>query len=291
MPSLRDIRRRITSVKNTRKITRAMKLVASAKLKRAKDAATAAQPYQQTLQRVLERVVRAAGDIEHPLLTVPSNDRDVLVVFVGSDRGLCGNFNNQLLKNTAAEVEKLQKAGKTVRMLVYGRKGQAFFSRMKNVEILQAKVNNAPADFAGLADDLGKDLVARLGESSFGTAYLARNRFVSTMTQTPSFEQLLPMKLETADAGAGASESGDYLYEPSGAEILGDLLPLALRTRLFQSFLDNEAGEQASRMQAMDNATRNAGELIDKLTLQYNRARQAAITKELIEIISGAQAL
>lgn len=286
MPSLSDIRRRITSVKNTRKITRAMKLVSSAKLKKAKDAATAAQPYQQTLQRVLERVVASVADIEHPLLTVPDNENDVLVVYIGSDRGLCGGFNSQLLKATTIQIKRLQSEGKTVRMIVYGRKGLAHFSGM-DVELIDTHTNNVPTMFEGLTSELAQDLVVRLNKNEFGTAYLAYNRFVSTMTQEPVLDQLLPMSVE---AGDDASAS-DYLYEPSGQEILDDLLPMAMRTRVFQAFLDTEAGEQASRMTAMDNATRNAGEMIDKLTLQYNRARQAAITTELIEIISGAEAL
>ena len=286
MPSLSDIRRRITSVKNTRKITRAMKLVASAKLKKAKDAATAAQPYQQTLQRVLERVVSSVADIEHPLLTVPDNDTDVLVVYIGSDRGLCGGFNSQLLKATTTEITRLQSEGKTVRMIVYGRKGLAHFSGL-GVELIDTHINNNPTMYEGLTSELAQDLVARLTRNEFGTAYLAYNRFVTTMTQEPTLDQLLPMSVDSGDEAA----AGDYLYEPGGQEILDDLLPMAMRTRVFQAFLDTEAGEQASRMTAMDNATRNAGEMIDKLTLQYNRARQAAITKELIEIISGAEAL
>ncbi|MDG1483206.1 MAG: ATP synthase F1 subunit gamma [Myxococcota bacterium] len=286
MPSLSDIRRRITSVKNTRKITRAMKLVSSAKLKKAKDAATAAQPYQQTLQRVLERVVASVADIEHPLLTVPDNENDVLVVYIGSDRGLCGGFNSQLLKATTIQIKRLQSEGKTVRMIVYGRKGLAYFSNM-DVELIDTHTNNVPAMFEGLTAELAQELVARLNKNEFGTAYLAYNRFVSTMTQDPVLDQLLPMSVEMGDEAS----AGDYLYEPSGQEILDDLLPMAMRTRVFQAFLDTEAGEQASRMTAMDNATRNAGEMIDKLTLQYNRARQAAITTELIEIISGAEAL
>ncbi|MFT5684153.1 MAG: F-type H+-transporting ATPase subunit gamma [Myxococcota bacterium] len=286
MPSLSDIRRRITSVKNTRKITRAMKLVSSAKLKKAKDAAIAAQPYQQTLQRVLERVVSSVADIEHPLLTVPDNENDVLVVYIGSDRGLCGGFNSQLVKATTLQIKRLQSEGKTVRMIVYGRKGLVPFGNM-DIELIDTHVNNVPAMFDGLTAELALDLVTRLNLNEFGTAYLAYNRFVTTMTQEPVLDQLLPMSVEAGD-DAG---SGDYLYEPSGQEILDDLLPMAMRTRVFQAFLDTEAGEQASRMTAMDNATRNAGEMIDKLTLQYNRARQAAITTELIEIISGAEAL
>lgn len=286
MPSLSDIRRRRNSVQNTRKITRAMKLVASAKLKRAQDAATAAQPYQQTLQRVLERVVAAAGDVQHPLLATPDNDRDVLVIFIGPDRGLCGGFNAQLIKNTAAEVAQLKGQGKTVRMNIYGRKGLGFFAN-QDVDIADSNINLSPQMFDGLARELTPELIAQFSRGEFGAAYVAYNRFDSVMTQTPVFEQILPMKLDDVDDGP----SGDYLYEPDGTQILSDLLPLSLQTRIFQSFLDTEAGEQAARMQAMDNATRNAGEVIDKLTLMYNRARQAAITKELIEIISGAQAL
>jgi F-type H+-transporting ATPase subunit gamma len=263
-----------------------MKLVASAKLKKAKDAATAAQPYQQTLQRVLERVVSSVADIEHPLLTIPDNENDVLVVYIGSDRGLCGGFNSQLLKSTTAEIKRLQSEGKTVRMIVYGRKGLAHFSGL-DVELVDTHVNNVPTMYEGLTAELAADLVVRLNEDQFSVAYLAYNRFASTMTQKPVLDQLLPMSV---DVGEEAGPS-DYLYEPSGQEILDDLLPMAMRTRVFQAFLDTEAGEQASRMTAMDNATRNAGEMIDKLTLQYNRARQAAITKELIEIISGAEAL
>jgi F-type H+-transporting ATPase subunit gamma len=287
MPSLRDIRRRRTSVTNTRKITRAMKLVASAKLKRAQDAATAAQPYQQTLQRVLERVVAAAGDIQHPLLAQPENDKDVLVVFIGPDRGLCGGFNAQVLKNTAAEIKALQAQGKNVSIIIHGRKGLSFFSGL-GVEIVDSHINLAPAMFDGLARDLTPDLIGRFSREEFGAVYVAYNRFDSVMIQTPTFEQILPMKLGSVDDGG---VSGDYIFEPEGDQILGDLLPLSLQTRIFQSFLDTEAGEQAARMQAMDNATRNAGDIIDELTLLYNRARQAAITKELIEIISGAQAL
>ena len=159
MPSLSDIRRRITSVKNTRKITRAMKLVSSAKLKKAKDAAIAAQPYQQTLQRVLERVVASVADIEHPLLTVPDNENDVLVVYIGSDRGLCGGFNSQLLKATTLQIKRLQSEGKTVRMIVYGRKGLAHFSSM-DVELIDTHTNNVPAMFEGLTAELAQELVA-----------------------------------------------------------------------------------------------------------------------------------
>jgi F-type H+-transporting ATPase subunit gamma len=286
MPSLRDIRNRIQSVKNTRQITRAMKLVAGAKLKRATDAAVAARPYQKALSETIARVATAAGDVEHPLLMQPANTKDVLVVVLSSDRGLCGSFNGTLLRRTEDAVKDLQKSGKNVRLVTYGKKAGAYFS--KRGYTIQARfVDLRPARYKELADQLTALLVEELGKSSFSEAILAFNEFKSVMTQVPKFEVVLPMKLS---AGEGAVV-GNYIFEPSGQEILAELLPKALRTRLFQAFLETEAGEQGARMSAMDSATRNASQLIDALTLQFNRARQAAITKELIEIVSGAEAL
>jgi F-type H+-transporting ATPase subunit gamma len=287
MPSLRDIRRRIQSVKNTRQITRAMKLVAGAKLKRATDAAVAARPYQQTLRRVLERVVAAAGDVEHPLLTVPNNDTDVLVVLITSDRGLCGAFNNNLCRATQEQVDALQAKGKRVRLVTYGKKGRAYFEK-RGYTVEASHIGITPVRFAEAADHLAAELVTGLVGDRFSQAILACNEFKSVMSQKPVFQPILPMRLDRKD---GAATGGDYLFEPAGQEILAELLPMALRTQLFQAFLETEAGEQAARMTAMDSATRNASELIDKLTLTYNRARQAYITKELIEIVSGAEAL
>lgn len=288
MPSLRDIRRRISSVKNTRQITRAMKLVSGAKLKRATDAAIAARPYQRTLTRVLQRVVASAGDIEHPLLTQPSNTADVLVVLLTADRGLCGAFNQNICRATQEQVNRLVSSGKKVTLVCYGKKGKAYFEK-RGYDVAESYAGMVPASYVRFADELAVKLVAQLNANAFSAAYLAYNEFRSVMSQKPSFQQVLPMKLESTDGGEGAG--GDYLYEPRGQEILAELLPMALRTQLFQAFLETEAGEQASRMTAMDNATRNAGELIASLTLDYNRARQAYITKELIEIVSGAEAL
>ncbi len=285
MPSLRDIRNRIQSVKNTRQITRAMKLVAGAKLKRATDAAVAARPYQKALSETIARVVTAAGDVEHPLLQQPANTKDVLVVVLSSDRGLCGSFNGTLLRRTEDAIKELQRQGRSVRVITFGKKAAAYFS--KRGYPIQAKIIDLrPARYKELADQLTAILIEELQKSSFSEAILAFNEFKSVMTQVPKFEVVLPMKLTSADAVVG-----NYIFEPSGQEILAELLPKALRTRLFQAFLETEAGEQGARMSAMDSATRNASELIDALTLQYNRARQAAITKELIEIVSGAEAL
>jgi F-type H+-transporting ATPase subunit gamma len=297
MPSLRDIRDRIKSVKNTRKITRAMKLVAGAKLQRATQAALAAKPYQDTLTRVLERVVEGAGDIEHPLLTRPKNETDVLVLALSADRGLCGNFNSNINKATLAHVRELQEAGKSVKVVCFGKKVRDFLKARPNIDIDSATVDIDPADYADIADALADRLVAELTADSVGQVMVCYNEYKSVMEQETRFVQVLPMQIddgddgESAGSGEGAAATIEYLYEPDGDEILSTLLPMALKGRLLQAFLETQAGEQAKRMTAMDAATRNASDLIDNLSLVYNRARQAAITKELIEIVSGAEAL
>ncbi len=287
MGSLRDIRRRIGSVKNTRQITRAMKLVAGAKLRRATDAAMAAKPYQRTLTRVLGRVVRGVGDVEHPLLTVPDNDSDVIVVLMTSDRGLCGGFNSQLCRHVQKAADLLIAEGKKVSFVCYGKKGAQHF-RNRGYDIAELHADLSPGDYTDLADALAAKLVVDMNEDRFSRVVLAFSEYKNAMNQIPTLEQILPMKVPEGDEDAG---SGDYIYEPGGDEILGHLLPMALRTQIYQALLETQAGEQAARMTAMDNATRNASELIDTLTLQYNRARQAAITTELTEIVSGAEAL
>ena len=286
MASLRDTRRRITSVKNTRQITRAMKLVAGAKLRRATDAATAAKPYQQTLSRVLGRVIAGAGEVEHPLLSVPENDSDILVAVLTSDRGLCGGFNSQLLRSVQADIDALIADGKNVRILAFGKKGAGHFKK-RGYNVEEATLDLAPEQYSDEADKLATKMVAEMAANGFERAFVAYNDYRSVMVQIPSFVQVLPMVLDSEEESAG----GDFIYEPDGNEILGRLLPMALRTQLFQAFLETQAGEQAARMAAMDSATRNASDLIDDLTLLYNRGRQAAITTELTEIVSGAEAL
>jgi len=286
MASLRDTRRRITSVKNTRQITRAMKLVAGAKLRRATDAAMAAKPYQQTLTRVLGRVLAGAGDVEHPLLSVPDNDNDILVAVLTSDRGLCGGFNSQLLRSVQADIDALIAEGKNVRILAFGKKGAGHFKK-RGYNVEEATIDLDPSEYAGEADKLATKMMVEMAANGFEKAFVAYNDYRSVMVQVPSFVQVLPMLLETDEDASG----GDFIYEPDGNEILGQLLPMALKTQLFQAFLETQAGEQAARMAAMDSATRNASDLIDDLTLVYNRGRQAAITTELTEIVSGAEAL
>lgn len=288
MASLRDIRRRIGSVKNTRKITRAMKLVAGAKMRKAEQAARAAQPYQHTLRSVLARVIAAEDSIEHQLLSIPENSSDVLIVVHSSDRGLCGSFNAQITKFALQQKKEHEAAGKSVKFIAFGRKVITSLTN-EGCELAHQQLGCKPEDFVDIANDLGEMLIKKLNADEFEKVILCYNQFQSVMVQEPTAQQVLPMQLNNGDATD--SDNVEYMYAPNGQEILSDLLPRSLRSQLLQAFLDTEAGEQAARMQAMDNATNNAGDMIHKLSLQYNRARQAAITTELTEIISGAEAL
>ena len=269
MASLRDIRRRINSVKNTRKITRAMKLVAGAKMRKAQEAAQSAQPYQQAIGSVINRVAGLADGVEHPLLQEPNNSTDVLIIGLSSDRGLCGGFNAQVAKLMRSEAARLQAEGKNVSAITYGKKVAILAKHIKGLEIIDKRSGITPTDFGSVAVALREELTEMMLENKFSTAVLCYNEFQSVMTQEPILKQVLPPQLEAAEA---EKDDGDYLFEPAPADILGSLLPKSLETQLLQAFLDTEAGEQAARMQAMDNATRNAGELIDRLSLQYNRA-------------------
>lgn len=290
MASLRDIKRRITSVKNTRQITRAMKMVAGAKLRRAQERATAAQPYQATLTQVLGRVAeRAGGEVKHPLLAEHAEVSTVTVVVIGTDRGLCGSFNGTLMRRTEALLREQQGEGRTVRLLTYGKKARDYFTK-RGFDVVQAHVDLSASNLTELVGELAVRLTAEFQDGTTQLVLLAYNEFRSVMSQQPKFPQALPLSL-----GAGAAEGGaggvDYKYEPGGQELVDTLLPLYLQTTLHLAFLETEAGEHAARMTAMDSATRNASELIEALTLQYNRARQAAITTEINEIVSGAEAL
>jgi len=262
-----------------------MKMVAASKMNRAVDAAKKAKPYQETIMKALNRVISAEDSIDHPLLSTPDNSTDILLVVLTSDRGLCGGFNSQVVKHTKKTVESLHAEGKKVQVLFYGKKGVSGVGS-KNIEVYRKVEGANPKNFSQHSADLCDELVSLLSQNAFEKVLLLFNHFESAMTQTPTTQQILPMKVEASE-----ESGGDYIYEPDGQQILSELLPMVLNTQLLQAFLETEAGEQSARMQAMDNATRNAGDMINKLTLQYNRARQAAITKELIEIISGAEAL
>lgn len=286
MPSLRDLRTRIQSVKNTRQITNAMKMVSAAKLRRATAAATNARPYQQALTGTLQRVAAKAGDVEHPLLTARSEVKKVVLVVFSSDRGLCGGFNNALVRRTDEMARGIKEEGKEVIVRTFGKRARDGM-RARGWNVVDARAELKPALFDAETQRLSTILTDSLIAGELDEAWLCFNQYKSALSQPPTFTKILPLSISSSEAASNA----EYIYEPGAAVILGILLPLYLRTLIFQAFLETEAGEHAARMAAMDAATRNASDLIDRLTLEYNRSRQATITKELIEIISGAEAL
>lgn len=293
MANLKDIKTRIGSVKKTKQITSAMKLVAAAKLRGATERAMAAQPYQVKLKAVLGRVGERAGEqIDQPLLRQPESVERVLLVILTSDRGLCGGFNNNLLRRAMPWIEAKRAAGVEVVVRVYGRKGRDFL-KIRGVAVDEAVIEYIKTPKMELVRPLSDHMVAGFTGGTYDEVWFAYNEFVNAATQVPGFQQILPLSVEAAEDEAedAASAMADYLFEPGPAALLDTLLPLYLRTLILQTFLEAEAGEYGARMLAMDNASRNASELIDRLTLEYNRARQAAITTEITEIVSGAEAL
>jgi len=293
MASLRDIKRRIDGVKNTRQITRAMKLVAGAKLRKATERATSARPYQESLTRVLQRVAKSAGeDSNQELLQSYEEVNRIAVVVFGTDRGLCGSFNTALFRQTAKFINAQKEQGREVDVWMLGKKAPPFFSA-RSIEPNWAKQDIKNDQYMDNVLELGEKLTAQFIAGDVQEVYLAYNTFKSVLVQTPTFAKLLPLTVDTSENDSTDSNGSqiDYKYEPDPDVILDTLVPLYLQTIIHQAFLETEAGEHASRMTAMDNATRNASEIVDSLTLVYNRARQAAITTELIEIVSGAEAL
>ena len=291
MPSLKSLKNRITSVKSTQKITKAMKMVAAAKLRRAQEAAEAARPYSERMAAVMASLAsRVTVGPESPrLLAGTGNDKVHLLVICSSERGLAGGFNSNIAKLARRTLEELQAQGKTVKLLFVGKKARAPFARthkeliVGTVDMSHIK-NVAFADAKAIADDV----VARFEAGEFDVAHLFFSTFRSALNQEPTRLQIIPAALP---AGGAAAADASVDYEPDEEAILADLLPKNLAVQVFRALLENAASEQGSRMTAMDNATRNAGDMINKLTITYNRTRQAAITKELIEIISGAEAL
>ncbi|HLU65916.1 MAG TPA: ATP synthase F1 subunit gamma [Kofleriaceae bacterium] len=292
MPSLKAIRKRISSVKNTQKITRAMKLMSAARLRKAQDAIIAARPYSAALERVIGELAGRAGRDAHPLLAERPGRRSQVIVMT-SDRGLAGSFNAQILRRTEALMGDELADWDEIGLRVVGRKGNEFFKR-RDVEIITfvpAPTNNTALD---VSRELANQVVDDFLNEKVDRVYLLYNEFKSSISQKPVVVQLLPVKPaapEGEQADPGAHRPGDFVYEPSKEELLAHLLPLYIQNGLFRAALESIASELGARMSAMDSATRNAGEMIDRLTLQYNRARQAAITKELLEIIGGAEAL
>ncbi len=292
MASLKDIRKRIGSVKNTQKITRAMKLVAAARLRKAQEAITAARPYSEALSRVVGDLAEHAGRDAHPLLAEKTGDRILLVVMT-SDKGLAGGFNAQILRKVSSLLAEDWK-DKDVKLRIVGRKGNDYCKR-RFAEFI-ADFRNAPTGNTVLefSRELTNEVVDEFLDDKVDRVVVLYNEFVSAMTQNVTPMQLLPVEPaaheETPDDDAHAG-AGDFVYEPSKQDLLDHLVPLAVQNAIFKSSLESIASELGSRMTAMDSATNNAGEMIDKLTLTYNRARQAAITTELTEIVSGAESL
>ena len=294
MPSLKDLKNRITSVKSTRKITQAMQLVAAAKLKRAQEAAAASRPYAQRMASVVANLSESMGDgAGGPKLLSGTGKEDThLVVVMTAERGLCGGFNAYVVKEARRVIRELVTSGKTVKILTVGKKGREQLKRdyaelfIGHIDLSEVKGN----DYTDAGIGLGHDITARFAEGEFDVATLVYSQFKNVLSQVPTAQQLIPAKAPE-DAEIVDLKGAIYEYEPSQEEILETLLPRYINTQIISAMLESGAGEQAARMSAMDNATRNAGEMIDDLSLQYNRARQAQITKELIEIISGAEAL
>jgi F-type H+-transporting ATPase subunit gamma len=289
MPSLKAIRKRIGSVKNTQKITRAMKLVAAARLRRAQDAIIAARPYSAALERVVSELAERAGRDAHPLLAERPGRRAQVVVLT-SDRGLAGSYNAQVLRRSEALLGDELGDWEDVGLRVVGRKGNDFFRR-RDVTIVSYVPAPTSASALDVSRELANFLVGDFLEEKVDRIYLIYSEFKSAMSQRPIARQLLPIVPRQPAQGEQAQRAGDFLYEPSKEELLAHLLPLYVQNGIYRASLESIASELGARMSAMDSATRNAGEMIDRLTLQYNRARQAAITKELLEIIGGAEAL
>ena len=297
MASLKDLRNRIASVKSTQKITSAMKMVAAAKLRRAQEQAEAARPYAERMDRMLGSLAASlqgrAG--VSPMLTGTGDDRVHLLVAVTSDRGLCGGFNTSIVRRTRQMANELKEAGKTVKIVCVGRKGRDLLRRDWGDAIVASytDIGRRRLGFED-ADAIAGKVTEMFEAGEFDVCTMIYNRFRSVISQIVTAQQLIPFAPpeSDADSGAGAGASAAiYSYEPDEAEILADLLPRNLAVQVFRGLLESAASEHGARMSAMDNATRNAGDMIKDLTLTYNRTRQAQITKELIEIISGAEAL
>jgi F-type H+-transporting ATPase subunit gamma len=293
MPSLKDLKNRIGSVKNTRKITKAMQMVAAAKLRRAQEAAEAARPYAEKMAGVLGNLARAAeGSPSAPrLIAGTGSDETHLLLVCTSERGLCGGFNSSIVRLARQKILALQKAGKTVKIVTVGKKGRDQLKRDFG-SLLVEHFDFSAVKRVGYADAqrVAASILARFDAGEFDVAHLFYSRFQSVIAQIPTAPQIIPATFEKVES-AEAETGPEYEYEPDEETILADLLPRNVTVQIFTALLENAASEQGARMSAMDNATRNAGDMIDRLTIEYNRSRQAAITKELIEIISGAEAL
>ncbi|RWO51005.1 F0F1 ATP synthase subunit gamma [Mesorhizobium sp.] len=294
MPSLKDLRNRIASVKATQKITKAMQMVAAAKLRRAQEAAEAARPYSERMGAVLANITQAiGGGGEAPALMTGTGKDDVhLLVVCTAERGLCGGFNSQIARLARDHIRKLLADGKQVKIICVGKKGFDILRRDYAALILE-RVDLREVKTLGFvnADAIAKKVIQLFNEGGFDICTLFYSQFKSVISQVPTTQQIIPAGVSSAAAEATDGGNAVYEYEPEPGEILSDLIPRNISVQVFRALLENAAGEMGAKMSAMDNATRNAGDMINKLSITYNRQRQAQITKELIEIISGAEAL
>jgi F-type H+-transporting ATPase subunit gamma len=292
MPSLKDLRNRIASVKATQKITKAMQMVAASKLRRAQAAAVAARPYAERMEAVLANLGSGigAGSPAPPLLTGTGRDDTHLLVVCTAERGLCGAFNSSIVRLARERANSLVAEGKTVKIVCVGKKGHDQLRRQFEKQIIELIELRSVRTLAfEHADAIARKIIARFTASEFDVATLFFSRFRSVITQIPTALQLVPAPIAARETPSGSQAA--YTYEPGEDAILASLLPRNIAVQVFRALLENAASEQGARMSAMDNATRNAGDMIRRQTMQYNRSRQAMITKELIEIISGAEAL
>ena len=292
MPSLDDLKKRIKSVKSTQKITKAMKMVAAAKLRRAQESAEKGRPFSEKMNNIILNLSRSISDKDNASKFLIGTGKDVthLCVVITADRGLCGGFNTNICRKAKNYFEKILKENKILKIITVGSKGNDQLKRIYGKYIIE-KIN-----FKGFrkitykeAEDIGKIIIKLFNESQFDVCKIFYNKFKNVITQIPQEQQLIP--IESEKKKEEKMSENFYEFEPEENEILDDLLPRNISTQIFKAFLENAASEQGSRMTAMDNATRNAGDLVDGLTINYNRSRQAVITKELIEIISGAESL
>ncbi len=292
MPSLDDLRKRISSVKSTQKITKAMKMVAAAKLRKAQESAEKGRPYSEKMQNIILNLTNSINDPENApkLLIGTGQDKTYLCVVMTADRGLCGGFNSNICRLARSHFDKILKEGKNLKIITVGSKGLDQLKREYEKYIVK-KISFKDKKKISFkeANEIGKIILESFKKNEFDKCLLFYNKFKNVITQIPEAQQIIPAQQK--DEKKENKDTNSYEFEPEESEILEDLLPKNISTQVFKGFLENAASEQGSRMTAMDNATRNAGELVDKLTVTYNRSRQASITKELIEIISGAESL
>ena len=291
MPSLDDLRKRIKSVKSTQKITKAMKMVAAAKLRKAQENAEKGRPYSEKMNNIILNLSNSITEKENApkLLAGTGNEKVHLCIVLTADRGLCGGFNTNIVKKAKSFFEKIKSEEKILKIITVGSKGYDQLKRIYGSQIIE-KISFKDSKVANYLDAeiVGKKIIELFEKNEFDMCTIFYNQFKNVMTQIPQEQQIIPLKSNEIKKN---SVEDNYEFEPEEDEILSNLLPKNISTQIFKAMLENSASEQGSRMTAMDSATRNAGELVDKLTINYNRSRQAAITKELIEIISGAESL